>query len=144
MRNDPSFMLHSSGSTAPKYPKNDKWAMNEGNRKAPISVYLTYVDLCSETPPSTARKKVSNSTKYCPLHKKPHPLQNCRAFREKSFDEHKSLLEQFGLCFRCCKTTDHFAKDCKVVVTCADCGRYNHATVLHQASPNAVLTSCCR
>lgn len=57
-RNDPSFMLRSASSTVPKYPKNDKWAMNEGNRKAPIYVHLTYVDLCSETPPSTARKKV--------------------------------------------------------------------------------------
>ncbi|KAL1442113.1 hypothetical protein MTO96_000009 [Rhipicephalus appendiculatus] len=128
MRNDPSFTLTSANCAVSKH---------EGNRKAPISAHVTDVELSSETSPA-ARKKMTSSSKYCPLHKKPHPLQKCRAFREKPLDERKSLLKQFGLCFKCCTATDHFAKDCKVVVTCADCGSGKHATALHQGSPSSV------
>lgn len=64
----------------------------------------------------------------------------CRSVEhlEKSLDERKSLLKQFGLCFRCWMTTDHFAKDCKVIVTCEDYGSGKHATALHLGSPHAV------
>ncbi|KAL1478828.1 hypothetical protein MTO96_052352 [Rhipicephalus appendiculatus] len=130
MRNDPSFTLTSA---------NGAVSNHEGNRKAPISAHVTDVELSSETSPA-ACKKVTSSTKYCPLHKKPHPLQKCRAFREKPLDERKSLLKQFGLCFKCCTATDHFGKDCKVVVTCGDCGSIKHATALHQGSLSSVAS----
>ncbi|KAL1460299.1 hypothetical protein MTO96_043374 [Rhipicephalus appendiculatus] len=108
-----------------------------GNAVAVLSqqIKMELHQLSSETSPA-ARKQVKSSTKYCPLHKKPHPLQKCRAFREKSLDERKSLLKQFDLCLKCCTATDHFGKDCKLLVTYVDCGSGKHATALHQRSPS--------
>lgn len=62
--------------------------------------------------------KSRDPEKQCPLHKKPHPLLKCRAFREKSLEDCKAFLKENHICFRCCSSASHLAKDCKVSVTC--------------------------
>jgi hypothetical protein len=40
-------------------------------------------------------------SKWCILHKKPHPLSRCRAFRNKPIAEQKTLMRQYQICYRC-------------------------------------------
>ena len=40
------------------------------------------------------------------------PLSNCGAFRVKSIEERKRLLNQHSICFRCIASTAHREKDC--------------------------------
>ncbi|XP_075530085.1 uncharacterized protein LOC142563417 [Dermacentor variabilis] len=134
-RNDPSFKLNTASGTPSRLPRADRWAANDGTRRTPISVQLTDVEASTDHPPSNA-PKWHDTTKYCPLHRKPHPLRKCRTFREKPLDERKSLLKNYGICFRCCASTDHFARDCKTVLKCDDCGSERHATALHAGNVN--------
>ncbi|XP_053323801.1 uncharacterized protein LOC128497662 [Spea bombifrons] len=75
--------------------------------------------------------KVQNPSKQCPIHQKPHPLQKCRAFREKPVEDRKRFLKENGICYKCCASTSHFAKDCKVSVKCTECDTTDHRTALH-------------
>lgn len=44
-------------------------------------------------------------TDYCPLHKKPHPLSKCRAFRVNLLKERETFMKGNGICFKCCSST---------------------------------------
>ncbi|XP_034450403.1 uncharacterized protein LOC117767006 [Hippoglossus hippoglossus] len=102
--------------------------------KMPVSVHKTQV---SSTERSEFRedKKSADPNKYCPLHKKPHPLRKCRGFREKSLEERKQLLKEHSLCFRCCSSTDHLTRNCSAEVKCMECGSTGHVTALHPGPP---------
>ncbi|XP_073714235.1 uncharacterized protein [Misgurnus anguillicaudatus] len=124
MRNDPSFFL-STSSTAffrgEKQHPSKIWKPN-----APFSVNRTEV----ENPYSVEHLR-EDPDKECPLHKMPHSLKRCRAFRGKSFVERKRFLLQHSICFRCCASTAHQAKDCKAVVQCEECNSERHISALH-------------
>lgn len=68
--------------------------------------------------------------KQCLIHKKPHPLKRCRAFREKPLEERKSFLKE-NICFRCCDTSSHQARNCKAEIRCSECNSEKHIAVLH-------------
>ena len=55
------------------------------------------------------------SGKKCPIHGTSHTLNECRVFKRKRFDERKRYLKQQGICFRCCESSDHKSKECKVL-----------------------------
>lgn len=74
-------------------------------------------------------------TKFCPIHKKPHPFNKCCGFREKSIEDRKAFLKQNGICFKCVASTSHFARNCEKLVKCIECGSETHHSVLH---PNTV------
>ncbi len=80
----------------------------------------------TETP--SARLDVS---RQCPIHKKPHALKHCRGFRTKTIKERKVFLKEAGICFRCCSSSKHFAKDCKIAVQCKECNSNRHLATLH-------------
>lgn len=74
--------------------------------------------------------------KYCLLHKnKPHPLKRCRGFWAKSLEERKALLNDYGVCYRCCSSITHLAEDCKAVVKCNECESDKHITAVHPGPP---------
>ena len=68
---------------------------------------------------------------YMALHKKAHPLRRCRGFRAKPLEERKSYLKEQGVCYRCCSSTTHIAKDCKDPIKCSECNSEKHISALH-------------
>ncbi len=74
--------------------------------------------------------------KYCPIHNKPHPLRKCRGFRLKTIDERKVYLKEQGICFRCCSSLSHFARDCKATLKCDECNSDSHNSALHPGPPS--------
>ena len=86
MQNYPSFSLF-PGSTDP--PVEEKSAPKYSSQRP--------------------HKSIVDPAKQCPLHNKPHRLQKCRGFREKSIDNWKALLKQHGICYECCGSSAHRA-----------------------------------
>lgn len=56
-------------------------------------------------------------------------------FREKSIEDRKAFLKENNICYRCCLSTSHFAKDCKISVKCTECDSTGHNTALHPGPP---------
>ncbi len=80
-------------------------------------------------------RNVLDPNKHCPLHRKPYPLRKCRGFRQKSINDRKQLLKEHYICFRCCSSTDHLAKNCTAEIKCTECGSATHVTALHPYPP---------
>ena len=126
-RNDPSF-IHQSSNATPAKP--EKFTVRNFSNK-PITVHKTDVSTTNNDP-----------NKNCPLHLKPHPLKRCRTFRNKSLGDRKAFLKEKGICFKCCSSTTHLAKDCKFFVKCFECDSTNHDAAMHPGpSPQSVMAS---
>lgn len=123
MRNDPSFIVPSSSSMP---PSGEKFIRR--TTRTPVSVQRTEVENI-ELPHES--HSLDNIRRQCPIHRKPHPLQRCRAFREKSLEERKMFLRENKICFRCCSSTSHQAKDCKAIIKCSECSSDKHIAALH-------------
>ncbi|KAL4006299.1 tumor suppressor p53-binding protein 1 [Sarotherodon galilaeus] len=123
-RTDPSFSVRS-----PNQPMTtERRHMHERFPKEPISVHKTQLQDKADTERS---KCAVNPNKQCPIHNKPHPLKRCRGFREKPLEERKQILKKLNVCFRCCSSTDHLAKNCESEITCTECDSKNHISALH-------------
>lgn len=128
IRNDPSFTLYTS--TNQVSMKSEKPARYSS--KTPVTVYKTDVSSeASDHQTKPSKTKVENPDRNCPIHNKSHPLKKCRGFRYKTLDERKSYLKDNGICFRCCGSTQHRAKDCKVSIKCSECDSDRHLAALH-------------
>ncbi|XP_060761029.1 uncharacterized protein LOC132870982 [Neoarius graeffei] len=117
-RNDPSFSLPLLSTAVRK----DKFS--ESSRRT-VSVHKT--DVAHSDSASTAE----DPEKQCPMHQKPHSLQVCRGFREKLMDERKRILKENNICFKCCASNKHVARDCEAAIKCAECDSHRHPTALH-------------
>ncbi|XP_072926512.1 uncharacterized protein [Hemitrygon akajei] len=116
-RNDPSLIGPGSSTI---YTKPDKSSPNNFNIIKPVSVLKTEVFTTNNDP-----------SKNCPLHNKPHPLKRCRTFREKPLEERMALLKEKRICFKCCSSTSHFARECTIAVKCPECNSTNHDGAMH-------------
>ncbi|XP_059809210.1 uncharacterized protein LOC132382772 [Hypanus sabinus] len=116
-RNDPSIMGPGSSTI---YTKPDKSSLNNFNINKPVSVLKTEVFTTNNDP-----------RKNCPLHNKPQPLRKCRTFREKPLEERMTLLKEKRICFKCCSSTSHFARECTIAVKCPECDSTNHNGAMH-------------
>ncbi|XP_047671761.1 uncharacterized protein LOC125145112 [Tachysurus fulvidraco] len=126
-RNDPSFMHQSSTTTT---AKPDRTIVKSFQTNKAITVHKTDVRAASDDP-----------NKICPLHNKPHPLKKCRTFRNKLLDERKAFLKEQRICFKCCSSVSHLAKECKSCVKCSECGSTNHDAAMHPGpSPQVIKT----
>ena len=68
----------------------------------------------------------------CPVHKtSDHTLKDCRAFRKKSLPDRRQILKENRICFKCCASKSHVAKNCAVKISCDECGSKTHSTVMH-------------
>ena len=119
---DPSFNAASFQSTPAKRDKPDRFV------RTPVAVHKTQV---SPTEKKGDQKRDMNLAKHCPIHDKPHSLKKCRAFREKSYEDRKQFLKEHSICFRCCSSTSHFAKDCQMEIQCKECDSTRHVSALH-------------
>ncbi|XP_041926339.1 uncharacterized protein LOC121690066 isoform X1 [Alosa sapidissima] len=131
-RNDPSFALLNTTTTSSvraesAFPKTQK----------PIAVHKINVT------PAEANVS-SDPSKICPLHAKPHPLKKCKAFRAETLDDRKVFLKENGICFKCCSSTNHMAKNCTTIVKCFECDSTQHVSAMHPGPaplPTTPLTS---
>ncbi|XP_073512411.1 uncharacterized protein [Phyllobates terribilis] len=46
----------------------------------------------------------------------------------------KSFLKENCICYKCCSSSSHLAKDCNVSVKCSECGTADHNPALHPGS----------
>ncbi len=128
-RNDPSFNILSSNPI-----KSDRFTPRYNSQREPISV--NKMDVSSKTSSHMDPSSIENDPgKHCPIHNKPHPLRKCRGFRMKKLDDRKAYLKDKGICFRCCASSSHLARNCNVEVKCMECNSVNHCTALHPDSP---------
>ncbi|KAK0150329.1 hypothetical protein N1851_008574 [Merluccius polli] len=123
IRNNPSFKCIGLAEVPPKADKTP-WIPN---RQKEISVHKT--DILRTAP--RASDKADDHERLCPIHKMPHLLQKCRAFREKPLEERKAFLKENGICFKCCTSTQHMAKNCESTIGCLECGSERHISALH-------------
>ncbi|KAL6457432.1 hypothetical protein MHYP_G00343950 [Metynnis hypsauchen] len=101
------------------------------NNYKTVSVRKTEVAVAPALHNSASVKKIEEPAERCPIHSKPHPLAKCRGFRVKHLDDRKAYLRENSICYRCCASTKHLAKDCKVAVKCKECNSDKHLTALH-------------
>ena len=117
--------------------KSDKVASNSYGRK--ISIHKTDISPGKDPPANSPERKPDRPGKNCPIHNKPHALRKCRTFRGKVLEERKSLLKEHGICFKCCTSASHLARDCKVKVKCAECDSDRHHAAMHPGPPPQVF-----
>lgn len=128
-RNDPSFNF-SSLSINPG--GLNRYSESHTHVHKPVAVHKTDVmppfNLSYE---KSLQRATNEIDKQCPIHHKPHPLKKCRAFREKPLEERKRILKESSICFRCCSSIKHVAKNCDVSVKCSECESDKHLAALH-------------
>lgn len=128
-RNDPSFNI-SSLSINP----GGKIRYNESHIHVhkPVLVHKTDVMSSSNLSHAKSLQRGTNEVeKQCPIHRKPYPLKKCRGFREKPIEEQKRILRELSICFRCCSSNKHVAKNCDVSIKCSECESDRHLAALH-------------
>ncbi|XP_035995613.1 uncharacterized protein LOC110368714 isoform X1 [Fundulus heteroclitus] len=120
-RNDPSFVTCSNQ----PFNRGERPPFKQIGYKPPLTVNRTEVNTTAL--PST---KEDDLTRYCPVHRKSHPLAKCRAFRTKPIQERRNILKEHRRCFRCCSPT-HTIKDCDMKVSCEECQSEKHCSAMH-------------
>jgi hypothetical protein len=88
----------------------------------------------SKARPSVISRRLditSNNSNRCPLHKAGHTLNDCRGFRKRSLQDRQKFLRENRICFKCCESNEHIAKNCTANIKCQICGNIRHATAMH-------------
>lgn len=125
-RNDPSFALASSGCLSSTKANG---AARTSNR-ASVFVKKTEIMAAQSNQDGTLEKNVEPN-KVCTVHNKPHPLYKCRTFRIKHLDERKAHLKEKSICFKCCASTKHVARDCTALIKCRECNSDRYIAAMH-------------
>jgi len=124
-RNNPSFYV--ANTIAPALKKE---RMGNLNYRNPVSVHKTSVSN-KEMTTDKEENQTEDVNTLCPIHKKPHALKKCKSFRAMLLDDRKTFLRDKGVCFRCCSSVSHQAKDCSASIKCTECGSERHVAALH-------------
>lgn len=126
-RKDPSFAFnHSSAPSQFRVEKASKFSP-----RTAVTVRKTDVAAAVSASQGGTAVKKNEPDKQCPIHNKPHPLSKCCWFRGKHLDDRKSYLKENSICFRCCASTKHMAKDCKNTLKCIECESDKHISAMH-------------
>ena len=71
-------------------------------------------------------------TRFCHFHQREgHTLSECKAFGDKTLEEHSDFILKAGLCFKCLSENCR-AVSCKAHTTCSICGDKRHIALLHK------------
>ncbi|KAM4012184.1 uncharacterized protein ACNLHF_005218 isoform 1-T2 [Anomaloglossus baeobatrachus] len=151
MRNDPSldFLEFNTSAAATSSSSRYEGAIHK-RRDIKNTVSVRKTELPSPAAPTDKQYTISSRDKpfnqECPIHKKPHSLNKCRGFRSKTLQERKKVLTELGICFKCCASLEHMAKDCKSIVKCEECHSEKHVSAMHPTqlardTPAAVTTT---
>ncbi|XP_041417427.1 uncharacterized protein LOC121393319 [Xenopus laevis] len=132
VKNDPSFSFSEPNLSASSSARHDNTATKHRDLRGTVSVRKTDIPPATNSlADKTSAGKTEDPNRQCPIHRKPHPLKKCRGFRARSLEERKELLQKFGVCYKCCASSDHFAKDCKTVIKCTECSSDKHIAAMH-------------
>ncbi|XP_069610796.1 uncharacterized protein [Ranitomeya imitator] len=137
VRNDPSFVYTDPDVSMPPSAAKRYDNTTPKHREIRRTVSVKKTDIPSATPPPATsvlpapREKDPN--RECPLHGKSHSLHHCRGFKAMALRERRELLKKHRICYRCCASTNHIAKDCTGEVKCAECSSNRHVTAMHLA-----------
>ena len=93
----------------------------------------------SKTKCNYATSRGTKLKEACVLCQKPHSLDGCPAFAQKSLAEREEFVRQQGLCFGCLNS-GHRSKWCTNRLVCTVCGK-RHPSVLHRYQTGAVNRS---
>ena len=126
VRNDPSFNYETRDTSRRDGGYTAKYT-NPQSQKPMISAKKT--DLKQ---PQNGTKQ--DPSKYCPIHGTKHTLNKCKSFRAKPIEERRAFLKENGICFRCCESTEHFARECKADRFCDECRSDKHVAAIHMES----------
>ncbi len=122
MRNDVSFIV--SSTTGERNPSSRFVRTNA------TSVSKTAVT------PNQQTQVETDPSRSCFIHGTSHALHDCRAFQKKSINERKQLLLKNKVCFKCCASTSHRARDCTLSVKCSICNSDRHLFAMHIGQAN--------
>lgn len=125
-RNDPSFRV-----TMPLLPASNKDKPKSIQSRVNQSVAVHKTQVAESSHKGEPEADSLDLTKQCPIHKKPHSLGACRSFRDKLLADRKQYLKDNSICYRCCASTTHIAKNCDKTITCAECQSIKHVEALH-------------
>ena len=71
----------------------------------------------------------------CPLHVgSKHSLNDCREFSKRDIQERKQFIKEKKICYKCCDSDKHYAKNCEVKMKCDKCSSFRHPTALHSSN----------
>ena len=117
MRNDVSFITPTT---------------NAEKLTSPKPFYNTVASTSKTTTvPSSGLQLVTDPAKTCIIHNASHALRDCRVFQKKPINERKHILMKNKICFKCCSSTTHQARDCKEPVQCLICSSERHISAMH-------------
>ena len=126
IRNDPGFMYSTS------FTSTEKTA-SPRNRPTVASKKTDLRKETDQTVHNVDKALITNSydPSRCPIHKTKHTLNECRVFMNKSCDEKRKCLKDNHLCFKCCMSVTHIARNCRNRIYCNICGKDTHVTAMH-------------
>ena len=126
IRNDPGFMYSTS------FTSTEKTA-SPRNRPTVASKKTDLRKETDQTVHNVDKPSITNSydPSRCPIYKTKHTLNDCRVFMNKSFDEKRKCLKDNHLCFKCCMSVTHIARNCRNRISCNICGKDTHVTAMH-------------
>ena len=117
MRNDVSFMISTQ------------------NVEKPTSARTYHNNVASVNKVETSGHSMPQAeidvSRICAIHNSNHTLRDCKAFQKKPMSERKRILLKNKICFKCCRSNSHQAKDCPESVKCAICKSEWHITAMH-------------
>lgn len=112
IKNDPVFINHNVQDPIPE--RNN----NRDLRKVPHGSATVFI-----------RKRyigTHNDKKYtfdrCPIHTANYAFSACRTFIGKSIDEKKQFLKENIICYKCCRSNEHMARNCNGIIKREKCG----------------------
>jgi len=113
VKNDPAFAYETTAVEKDRRPRNTS-----------NPVYARKTDIAP-------MRNEQSAVKRCPIHKAEHSLDECRAFKSKSYEERREILKKNRICFRCCVATDHVSRNCNANVKCEHCPSSRHTSAMH-------------
>ena len=123
-----------------KIPQTFRHATKDRNPPAPLpkkklpgSIKLASKTSGVSSPESKKAKSESNSTcKLWLFHKtKSHPLNECKKFRELTWEENWDFFKKNKICFKCMTPSKHNAEHCDQTPPVCDICHKRHLTALH-------------
>ena len=117
MRNDVSFMISTQSVEKPATARSYCSSVASVNKVTAS---------CHPTP-----QKEVDVSRTCVIHNSNHTLQDCKAFQRKQMSERKRILLKNKICFKCCRSKAHQAKDCTESVKCTICNSEWHIAAMH-------------
>lgn len=85
-----------------------------GNKQREVSVHKTEVLPNPSYESHGNSKKTDDCNNLRPVHKKPHALLKCRAFREKPIEERRTFQKENNISFKGCASSTHLLNNVRL------------------------------